>query len=52
MVKKVMTWGGLAFMLFFIAFRPATAGDVFQSLGGGIMDIAQGLGAFFTSLVQ
>jgi hypothetical protein len=51
MAKKVLTWGGLAFLLFFIAFRPDSAAQVFKSIGGGIADIAQGLGDFFTSLV-
>lgn len=51
MVKKVLTWGAIAFLVFFIAFRPDSAADVFKSLGGGIMDIAQGFGDFFTSLV-
>ena len=51
MVKKVLTWGGLAFILFYIAFAPDQAVAVFKSIGGGIMDIAQGLGEFFTSLV-
>jgi len=51
MVKKVFTWGGIAFLIFFIAFRPDSAADVFKSLGGGLMDIAQGFGDFFTSLV-
>jgi hypothetical protein len=51
MVKKVLTWGGIAFLIFFIAFRPNSAADVFKSLGGGIMDIASGFGDFFTSLV-
>jgi len=51
MVKKVLTWGGLAFILFMIAFAPDKAAGVFKAIGGGIMDIAQGLGEFFTSLV-
>jgi hypothetical protein len=51
MVKKVLVWGGLAFILFYIAFAPGTAAGVFKALGGGIMDIAQGLGDFFKSLV-
>jgi hypothetical protein len=51
MVKKVLTWLGIAFLIFFIAFRPNSAADVFKSLGGGIMDIASGFGDFFTSLV-
>ncbi|WP_213454897.1 hypothetical protein [Rhizomonospora bruguierae] len=51
MIKKIMTWGGIAFLIFFIAFRPDSAASVFKSIGGGIMDIAQGFGDFFTSLV-
>jgi hypothetical protein len=51
MVKKILTWGGIAFLVFFIAFRPDSAADVAKSLGGGIVDIAQGFGDFFTNLV-
>ena len=51
MVKKVLTWLGLAFLIFFIAYRPNSAADVFKSLGGGIMDVAVGFGDFFTNLV-
>ena len=51
MVKKILTWGGIAFLIFFIAFRPDSAAEVVKSLGGGIMDIAQGFGDFFTNLV-
>ncbi|WP_329104678.1 hypothetical protein OG792_30430 [Micromonospora sp. NBC_01699] len=50
MVKKVLTWGGIAFLVFFVAFRPDSAADVFKSLGGGVMDIAQGFSDFFASL--
>jgi hypothetical protein len=51
MVKKVLTWAGIAFLVFFIAFRPNSAADVFKSLGQAIVDIAQGFGDFFTNLV-
>jgi hypothetical protein len=51
MVKKVLTWGGIAFLIFFVAYRPQSAAEVFKSLGGGIMDIATGFGDFFSSLV-
>jgi hypothetical protein len=51
MVKKVLTWAGIAFLVFFIAFRPSSAADVFKSLGGGVMDIARGFGDFFARLV-
>ena len=51
MVKKVLTWSLIAFLVFFIAFRPGSAADVAKSLGGGIMDIAQGFSDFFENLV-
>jgi hypothetical protein len=50
-LKKVLTWGGLAFLVFFIAFRPNEAGSVVESLAGGILDAANGFAAFFTNLV-
>ena len=51
MVKKVLTWSGVAFLIFFIAFRPVSAAEVFKSIGASIMDIATGFGDFFTNLV-
>ena len=51
MVKKILTWGSIAFLIFFVAYRPASAAQVFQSIGGGIMDIASGFGEFFARLV-
>jgi hypothetical protein len=51
MVKKVLTWMGIAFLIFFIAFRPSSAAEVFKSIGAGLMDIATGFGDFFTNLV-
>ncbi|MFI5906463.1 hypothetical protein [Dactylosporangium sp. NPDC051541] len=51
MLKKVLTWGSIAFLIFFVAYRPQSAANVFKSLGGGIMDIATGFGEFFSSLV-
>ena len=51
LAKKILTWGALAFLLFFMAFRPDSAAAMFRSVGGGLMAIAQGLGDFFTSLM-
>jgi hypothetical protein len=51
MVKKVLTWGGIAFLIFFVAFRPSAAAGVVKSLGGTVMDIAQGFGDFFSNLI-
>ncbi len=52
MVKKILTWGSVAFLIFFVAYRPDAAANVFKSLGGGLVDIAQGFGDFFTGLVS
>ena len=51
MVKKVLTWCVVAFLVFFVAYRPENAAAVFKSLGSGVVDIAQGFGDFFSSLV-
>jgi hypothetical protein len=51
MVKKILVWGGLAFLIFFVAFRPDAAATVVKSMGGTVMDIAQGVGDFVSSLV-
>jgi hypothetical protein len=51
MLKKVLTWGLVAFLVFFIAYRPTSAAAVFRSLGNGLVDIATGIGNFFSSLV-
>lgn len=52
MLKKILTWGGIAFLIFFIAFRPNEAADAFKNIGGGIMDVAEGFGDFFAALVS
>ena len=52
MVKKVLTWGLLAFLVFFVVSKPANAGLVFKQLGNGLMDIGSGLSSFFTNLVS
>jgi len=51
MLKKFLTWGGIAFLIFFIAYRPQSAAEVFRSLGGSIVDVASGVGDFFSNLV-
>lgn len=50
MVKKVLTWGCIAFLIFFVAYRPQSAAEVVKSIGGGLMDAATGFAEFFESL--
>jgi len=52
MLKKVITWGGISFIVFFVAFRPSAAGDVVALLGDTAVDIFRGVGDFFSSLVN
>jgi hypothetical protein len=50
-VKKILLWGGIAFLLFFIAYRPDSAKDVFSSLGNTVESIGDGLAEFVGSLI-
>jgi hypothetical protein len=50
MVKKVLTWVSIAFLIFFIAYRPASAANIARSIGSGIVDLASGFGDFFSNL--
>jgi hypothetical protein len=51
MLKKVLLWGGLAFLILFIAYNPSDAADVVRALGNGLVNMAQGFGDFFSELV-
>lgn len=52
MVKKVLTWGLIAFLIFFVAYRPEAAAQVFKALGSTLVDIATGIGNFFSDLAK
>lgn len=52
MPKKVLTWGGIAFLIFFVAYRPTEAANVFKTIGGSIVDIGSGFSDFFAGLVS
>ncbi|MEU4551446.1 hypothetical protein EV382_4651 [Micromonospora violae] len=50
-VKKLLTWGSVAFLIYFMAFRPDGAAQVFRGIGAGLMAMFQGFGDFLTSLM-
>ncbi|TWJ07530.1 hypothetical protein LX16_5014 [Stackebrandtia albiflava] len=50
-MKKILTWGGIAFLVFFVAFRPESAGNVVTTIVGSIGDIGRGFATFISSLV-
>lgn len=51
MVKKIFVWGGIAFLVMFIAYNPENAADVVRALGQGMVNMAQGFGDFVSNLV-
>jgi hypothetical protein len=51
MVKKILRWGGLAFLVFFVAYRPQSAAGIVSSIGGGLLDVANGFGDFFAAVI-
>jgi hypothetical protein len=50
-VKKILAWGGLAFLILFIAYNPGDAADVVRALGNGLTNMFQGFGDFVSELV-
>ena len=52
MLKKVLIWGSIAFVVFFVAFRPGAAFDAVKTLGGVAQSLFQGIGEFFGWLVS
>ncbi|MBM0239960.1 hypothetical protein JNW88_27750 [Micromonospora sp. ATA32] len=50
-VKKLLAWGSVAFLIYFMAFRPDGAAQMFKAVGAGLMAMAQGMGDFLTSLM-
>jgi hypothetical protein len=52
LLKKILLWGGLAFLILFIAYNPTDAADVVKALGNGFVNMAQGFGDFFGELVN
>ncbi|MBA3489934.1 MAG: hypothetical protein H0T78_10435 [Longispora sp.] len=51
MMKKIVTWGGLAFLVFFIAYQPDAAAGVAGKLGDTIGEVLSGMGDFLAGVV-
>jgi hypothetical protein len=51
-LKKVLTWVGIAFVVFFVLSQPGNAGNVVQQGLGAIEGIGNQLAAFVNSLAQ
>jgi hypothetical protein len=51
-VKKVLTWVGIAFVVFFVLSQPRDAGGVVKQGFGAIESIGNQLASFVKSLAQ
>ena len=51
MLKKVLTWLALAFVVFYVIQRPEDAAGIVRSAGSALGDAASSLSAFVGSLV-
>jgi len=52
MVKKIITWGFIAFLIFFVAFNPQGMVDVVKMLGNTAASVLAGIGDFFSGLAS
>jgi hypothetical protein len=51
-IKKILAWGFLAFLIYFMAFRPDGAAQLFKAIGAALIAIFQGFGDFLTGLMS
>jgi hypothetical protein len=50
-MKKVLTWGLVAFLVFYVVTQPDQAADTLQAIGGGLRSVAEGFSNFVSGLV-
>ena len=49
-MKKVLTWGLVAFLIWYVVTRPNDAAGVLRQIGSFLASIARGLGSFVSNL--
>jgi hypothetical protein len=49
-VKRLATWAFVAFLVFYVAFRPESAARSARWLGGVLIAMANGFGTFLSHL--
>ena len=52
MIKKVLTWAVIAFIVFYIVRSPGAAAANVKAIGNGIAHIASQFGDFLANLVR
>lgn len=51
LLGKILIWGGIAFLVFYVAFRPEESAEVFGDIGEAILEVPKAFARFFGSLV-
>jgi hypothetical protein len=49
-MQKVLKWGGIALLVFYVATQPQNAAGIVQSIVGGLETAATGFGQFVTNV--
>ena len=51
MLKKILIWGGVAFLIFYVATRPSDAAGGVHSLFSGLQTVGAGFGDFVSGIL-
>ena len=52
MLKKVLTWALVIFLVYFVVTRPAAAAGMVKAAGSWLVDMAHGFGDFISRVVS
>jgi hypothetical protein len=52
MLKKVLTWALVIFLVYFVVTNPGAAAAVVRSIGNWLVDMAHGFGDFLSRVVS
>jgi hypothetical protein len=52
MLKKVLTWALVIFLVYFVVTRPGAAAGMVKSIGNWLVDMGRGFGDFLSRVVS
>jgi hypothetical protein len=52
MLKKVLTWALVIFLVYFVVTKPAAAAGLVKTIGSWLVDMAHGFGDFISRVVS
>lgn len=50
-MKKVLTWAGVALLVFFVVSNPTGAANAAKTMGSGLTAVGQGFSSFLAAIV-